>query len=194
MTSSRSRIISYSFLLAPLLLALLIIILALMTPSSARAFPEYARRTNEPCATCHVSPGGGGPRTMRGLLWIADGRPDKVRAAEGLLLAPGVVDPQVLYDIACAACHGSKGEGASAPALLGFNFSEGLIHRRIVDGAPKFGMPSFDGQFTEQQLAVLSRYVSDLSAGRFVPPESYPLPTGTPSGGSGDDQPGYKGN
>jgi mono/diheme cytochrome c family protein len=31
------------------------------------ALPEYAARTGEACATCHVSPGGGGPRA--GPLW-----------------------------------------------------------------------------------------------------------------------------
>src|SRR5512140_3352364 len=41
------------------------------------ALPEYANRTGEPCATCHVSPGGGGPRTLRGLLWASRGKPDK---------------------------------------------------------------------------------------------------------------------
>src|SRR3990170_4668320 len=36
-----------------------------------QALPEYATRTGEPCAACHVSAGGGGPRTLRGLLWAA---------------------------------------------------------------------------------------------------------------------------
>src|SRR5512138_2407057 len=44
----------------------------------AHALPEYATRTGEPCATCHVNPAGGGARTARSALWIAAGRPDKV--------------------------------------------------------------------------------------------------------------------
>jgi hypothetical protein len=134
---------------------------------------------------------------MRGLLWIADGRPDKVRIFEGILLAPGVSDPQALYDIACAACHGSKGEGGSAPALRGFNFSEILISRRILVGVPKYGMPAFQGQFTDQQLAVLAKFVDDLSAGRIVPPESYPLPPSKMDLAAKDDAPAppdYEGN
>ncbi len=194
MTSPRSRFISYSLLLGPVIPILLVIIFALITPRSASALPEYAKRTNEPCATCHVSPGGGGPRTMRGLLWIADGRPDRVRAAEGLLIAPGVSDPQVLYDAACAACHGSKGEGQSAPALLGFHFSERLIRRRVVEGATQFGMPAFEGQFTDEQLTALAKYVADLSAGRLVPPLSFPLKPGELSGASKGSQPAYRGN
>ncbi len=174
MTSSVHRMFR-SLLVIGLLIILPAIVLALAAPRSAYALPEYAKRTNEPCATCHVSPGGGGPRTMRGILWIADGRPDKVRTFAGILLAPGVSDPQVLYDSACAACHGLKGEGGSGSVLSGFNFSESLVRRRIVQGATQFGMPSFEGQFTDQQLTVLAKFVSDLSAGRIVPPQSYPL-------------------
>jgi hypothetical protein len=126
---------------------------------------------------------------MRGLLWIADGRPDTVRVFKGILLAPGVSDPQVLYDVACAACHGSKGEGASVTGLLGFDFSQSLVRRRIVEGAPKFGMPSFEGQFTDPQLTTLAKFVADLSGGRIVPRESYPLPPGKLNRGTGDSQP-----
>jgi hypothetical protein len=123
---------------------------------------------------------------MRGLLWIADGRPDEVHTFSDILLAPGVDDPQVLYDAVCAACHGSRGEGGSTGALVGFDLSESLVRRRVLRGYPRFGMPSFEGQFTDEQLADLVQYVSDLSAGRVVPPESYPLPLGEPACGSGD--------
>jgi mono/diheme cytochrome c family protein len=131
---------------------------------------------------------------MRGLLWIADGRPDQVRAFEGILLLPDVNDPQVLYDRACAACHGSKGEGGAAAVLLNFDFSESLIRRKILQGAPNFGMPNFQGQFTEEQLAALAQYVSDLTSGRLVPPDSYPLSPGKLGCSARDIQPGCGGN
>ena len=172
---TKVRIIPRGLLSAALFASLLVVTVTFSAPRPARALPEYAQRTSEPCATCHVNPGGGGPRTMRGLLWIADGRPDKVRVFEGILLAPGVKDAQVLYDSACATCHGSKGEGGSASPLRGFDFSESLIRRRILQGAPQFGMPGFQGQFTDEQLTALAKYVTDLSAGRLVPSESYPL-------------------
>ena len=71
-------------------------------------YPEYATLTGEGCATCHVSPGGGGPRTLRGLLWAVRGKPAKVPTLPGVLIAPNVTDGAELYDIACAACHGEE--------------------------------------------------------------------------------------
>ena len=82
-------------------------IAALSNP--AHALPEYAKRTGESCATCHVNPGGGGPRTLRGLLWAAKGRPDQVPSLPNVLLAPGVTDGAELYEIACASCRGLYG-------------------------------------------------------------------------------------
>lgn len=131
---------------------------------------------------------------MRGLLWIADGRPDQARIFEGILLAPGVNDPQVLYDRACAACHGSQGEGGAATALLGFDFSESLTRRKILQGAPRFGMPNFQGQFTDEQMDTLVQYVSDLSSGQIVPSESYALPPGELGCSSEDRESGCGGN
>jgi Cytochrome C oxidase, cbb3-type, subunit III len=194
MIHSKVRLILHGVSLIALFAILLIMILALISPRPTQALPEYAQRTHEPCATCHVSPGGGGPRTMRGLLWIADGRPDQVRVFEGILLAPGVNDPQVLYDRACAACHGSKGEGGAMAVLVGFDFSKSLIRRKILQGAPSFGMPNFQGQFSDEQLDALVSYVSDLTSGRLVPPDSYPLPPGELGCSSSDIQPGCGGN
>jgi hypothetical protein len=45
--------------------------------------PEYAARTGQACAVCHVNPAGGGPRTVRGLLWVAQGKPDQVPPLPG---------------------------------------------------------------------------------------------------------------
>lgn len=194
MIHSKVRLILHGASLIALLAVLFVMILVLITPRPTQALPEYAQRTGEPCATCHVSPGGGGPRTMRGLLWIADGRPDKVRAFAGILLAPGVTDPQALYDRACAACHGGKGEGGSAAVLLNFDFSESLIRRKILQGAPNFGMPNFQGQFTDAQIDTLAKYVSGLAAGRIVPLDSYPLPPAEQTCGSNGVETGCGGN
>lgn len=46
--------------------------------SPVAGLPDYAVRTGEPCATCHINPAGGGPRTPRGLAWVAAGKPEKV--------------------------------------------------------------------------------------------------------------------
>jgi len=52
--------------------------LALIPASSAEALPEYASQTGEPCASCHISPSGGGPRGPRGQAWVASGKPGAV--------------------------------------------------------------------------------------------------------------------
>ena len=52
--------------------------LALMPGSTAKALPEYASQTGEPCASCHVSPSGGGPRGPRGQAWVASNKPGAV--------------------------------------------------------------------------------------------------------------------
>lgn len=143
---------------------------------TVHALPEYTNRTNQPCATCHVNPGGGGPRTLRGLLWTAQGRPDEVPVIEDTLLAPGVTDPVELFDAACAGCHGSNGEGLSATSLTEYYLTESLIRMMIERGAPRSGMPSFNGQLTDEQVETLVSFVKALSDGDIVPPDSYPLP------------------
>ena len=140
------------------------------------ALPEYTSRTGEACATCHVNPGGGGPRTLRGLLWAAQGRPDEVGELANILIAPGVSDGLELYDIACASCHGSSGEGLFGAALVGSGLQESKISSSILRGRERSGMPAYEGQFTEEQLAILVQYVADLSSGIInPPPASYPL-------------------
>lgn len=146
--------------------------------SSVQALPEYANRTGEACATCHVSPGGAGPLTLNGLAWIASGRPDKVVAFKGVLLAPGVEDPSELYIVGCAACHGFDGEGLSGSSLLGYKFTPTFLRRFIIEGQPEYGMPGFDGKFTDEQLDSLANFVSDLSAERIKTQTSYPVPLG----------------
>jgi hypothetical protein len=52
--------------------------LALIPNSTVKALPEYASQTGEPCATCHISPSGGGPRGPRGQAWVASSKPSTV--------------------------------------------------------------------------------------------------------------------
>ena len=164
------------FIAAVFLLLALTLLLAVLGTSSVYALPEYSNRTGEPCATCHVSPGGGGPRTLPGLLWTSEGRPDEVPVMENTLLAPGINDPLELYDLACAGCHGYKGEGLFATSLTEYYLTENLIRMITLRGAPRSGMPSFRGQLTDEQLEELVVFVMALSDGRVVPPDSYPLP------------------
>ncbi len=165
-----------------LIIALLASITAWLTSAMgdrriAYALPEYAARTGEPCATCHVNPGGGGPRTLRGLLWSARGKPDAVPQLPGILIAPGVSQGAELYDIACAGCHGRKGQGLFAISLVGIGVPETSIRSFVTRGIPRSGMPMFAGQFTEAQLNALVSFVAGLASGEIAPlPDSYVLP------------------
>lgn len=55
-----------------------VITMAFVSQPTTRALPEYAAQTGEPCASCHLSPSGGGPRTLRGQAWVAAEKPGSV--------------------------------------------------------------------------------------------------------------------
>lgn len=78
-------------------MCLLAALCLVLTPqSTVQALPEYSAQTGEPCATCHISPSGGGPRGPRGQAWVASSKPgqvpDLVQALE-LLGVELTVDP-----------------------------------------------------------------------------------------------------
>jgi hypothetical protein len=69
----------------------------LMIASPSHAMPEYATQLGEPCATCHISPSGGGLRNPRGQAWVASDKPGTVPSMEEALKILGVkatVNPQ----------------------------------------------------------------------------------------------------
>ncbi len=170
----KSTLIRFAQYLAVAVLALGVTLWAAAQP--VHALPEYAARTGEACATCHVSPGGGGPRTLRGLLWAARGKPDAVPALPGVLIAPGIADGAELYDIGCAACHGQKGEGIFGVELRNTGLKEGKIRITVLRGKTRSGMPAFEGQFTDGQLDALVTFVAGLASGEtHPPPDAYPL-------------------
>jgi cytochrome c553 len=152
----------------------------LMTQASGlpttHALPEYSPRTGEPCGVCHVSAGGGGPRTMRGLLWAARGRSDEVPELEGMSLAPNITYGEDLYDVACAGCHGSTGEGLFAINLVGTNISLASNQSFIRYGIPELEMPAFDGKLSDEQIMILADYVTQLSNGKIQLQHEYQLP------------------
>ena len=86
---------------------------------SAHALPEYATRTGQQCSTCHVNPAGGGPRTLRGLLWLAQDRPDQIPSLPGSEEeGEAVLDGATLFEtFECSRCHGPTGEGDIGPVL-----------------------------------------------------------------------------
>jgi len=95
----------------------------------------------------------------------------------GILIAPGVSQGAELYDIACAGCHGRKGQGLFAISLVGIGVPETSIRSFVTRGIPRSGMPMFAGQFTEAQLNALVSFVAGLASGEIAPlPDSYVLP------------------
>ncbi len=158
------------------MLGVFILAFALFAAQPAHALPEFSARTGESCATCHVNPGGGGPRTMRGLIWAAKGQPDAVPELPGVLIAPGVNDGEELYQIACASCHGKYGEGMFGLRLIYSGVNEAKIRGNVLRGRLQSGMPSFDGQFTDEQLGALIEYTLALVNAEVTPaPQFYPL-------------------
>lgn len=141
----------------------------------AHALPEFSPRTGEPCAACHVNPGGSGPRTLRGLLWAAQGRPDKLPQLPGSMIPAEISSGLDLYDTACAGCHGYSGEGYFGINLAGRGISEAANRSFVLRGIPELGMPAFEGQFTAQQLDALVRFITELGEGQ-LPLDEYPLP------------------
>ena len=78
------------------LLLVTALFLAFIPASTVDALPEYSAQTGEPCASCHISPSGGGPRGPRGQAWVASSKPGAVPdtlAALELLGVELTVDP-----------------------------------------------------------------------------------------------------
>ncbi len=169
-------LIHYLQLLAIAGIALFIFLAISSSSTTVKALPEYSHRTGESCAVCHVNPGGGGPRTLRGALWAARGRADEVPSLPGVLLAPGVTDGAELYEIACSTCHGMYGEGLFGRVIANTGVKPEKIRANILRGRLQSGMPSFEGMFTESQLQALIDYTAALATGKAeIPPLQYQL-------------------
>lgn len=172
----RTWFIHYLQLLGIASIALFIFLSISSSSNSVKALPEYSHRTGEACAVCHVNPGGGGPRTLRGALWAARGKADQVPALPGVLIAPGVDDGAELFEIACSTCHGMYGEGLFGRVIANTGVKPEKIRANILRGRLQSGMPSFEGMFTDAQLQALIDYTVALATGKAeIPPLQYQL-------------------
>jgi cytochrome c5 len=161
-----------------------VLLVGIWTPT--HAYPEYTTRTGEQCTACHVNPAGGGPRTLRGLLWIAEGRPDEMPALPGgELKAEGeTIDGAALYDARdCALCHGPVGEGDTATALTQYEWSAEELTVAIVEGVG--AMKGYGAHaFSQAEMEALIVYVQAIGRGeiystvvlkkRLLPPPQLP--------------------
>jgi mono/diheme cytochrome c family protein len=139
----------------------------------AHALPEYSTRTGEACAACHVNPAGGGPRTLRGSLWIAAGRPDQVPPLPGSAQQSGAAatpaDDQALYEkFACAGCHGPAGEGGAGPALNKAESPADQLAQVIRNGKGTM-MGYKPNTMSDAELAAVIRFTQAIGRGEVKP-------------------------
>ncbi|MCL4394004.1 MAG: hypothetical protein M1482_04220 [Chloroflexi bacterium] len=88
------------------------IVLVIFAASPAQAMPEYAARVGEPCASCHVSPAGGGMRNIRGQAWVASDRPAVVPSTAQALQILGITLPSNTR------AYKAPPDSVAAPSLL----------------------------------------------------------------------------
>jgi mono/diheme cytochrome c family protein len=176
-------------------LGVLVGLLVFASRPTAHALPEYAARTGQPCATCHINPAGGGPRTMRGLLWVAQGKPDQVPPLPGSEKKAGAaeLDGRTLFEkFGCSGCHGPNGEGGIGPALNQAEVPADEITQVVRNG--RGAMMSFQPDtLSDAELEAIVQYVQALGRGEAAAGpvlETRPLPPaqlacGGPSGNVG---------
>lgn len=155
------------------ILAVAVIVFGAAAP--AQALPEYTERTGEPCSTCHINPAGGGPRTLRGLLWVSKGMPDQVPEVP-LVVKPGTPEEvgKQLYKQLCGGCHGAAGEGVWAVGLTVEPLRASRVRDRISAGVGM--MPAFGKRLSAEQLDAVVAYVMYLNAGKESPERPTLLP------------------
>jgi mono/diheme cytochrome c family protein len=168
---NQSLLIRVAMLFACVIVIVLLMALFVET-LPVKALPEYTTLTGESCGVCHINPGGAGPRTLSGLLWAARGKPVQMPVLPTMLLAPDVRDGFELYGIACAGCHGARGEGSSGMGLVGTGISLGANRSFLLYGIKPLGMPGFKGQLTDEQVDVLSNFVTNLADSEAPPPQA----------------------
>lgn len=73
---------------------------------------------------------------------------------------------EALLQSHCAACHGVGGQGGVGGALIGTskwnNVESNAIAERIARGAPDRGMPAFADVLSDDDIATLALYISEL--------------------------------
>ncbi len=166
-----------------------VLLVGIWTPT--HAYPEYTNRTNQQCSACHVNPAGGGPRTLRGLLWIAAGRPDEIPPLPGgeARDAGETLDGATLYDDRdCDLCHGPSGEGDAGPAFTEHEWPAEEVATVVVNGVGAMKGYGADA-FSQAELDALIGYIQAIGKGevqvtvvlkkRLLPPPQLPC-TSTP--------------
>ncbi|WP_404456332.1 cytochrome c [Virgibacillus necropolis] len=69
-----------------------------------------------------------------------------------------------IYQSNCMSCHGQEGAGGSAPGLQGNEMASDYdaVVEQVKSGGG--GMPAFEGQLSEQEIADVSAYIAEKVA------------------------------
>ena len=115
-------------LIPQFLILLVVVVMLVASGRPARALPEYSVQTGDPCASCHISPSGGGLRTPRGQAWVGENRPGVVPSLTDSLELLGVhldLDP---------AAYLSRSQEIRAPQPLQVRAGQnGTVHAWLKD-------------------------------------------------------------
>jgi mono/diheme cytochrome c family protein len=89
--------------------------------------------------------------------YAQDAQADPLQAQTQALMAQG----RGLFAENCAACHGESGEGKNGPRLDGNPFIQSRVNiiNQVLWGAQDHGMPPFEPQLTDDQIAAIATYV-----------------------------------
>jgi hypothetical protein len=115
-----------SRVLLPLLAIVSLFIIVFEFAVPVGAMPEYAARTGEPCASCHVSPAGGGLRNLRGQAWVLMDKPGTLPSTNDALKALGIQLPSDL------SIYTAAPSTVPVPAPLNTSFKTAPLVQQLV--------------------------------------------------------------
>lgn len=66
-----------------------------------------------------------------------------------------------VFENNCLSCHGKEGAGGSGPTLQGDDFAADYdkVVKQVTNGGG--GMPAFEGQISDQEIADVATYISE---------------------------------
>ncbi|MHB1134531.1 MAG: hypothetical protein ACYC4L_19330 [Chloroflexota bacterium] len=117
---------------------LLAMLLALAVPALVYAMPQYAAATGQPCATCHVSPAGGGPRNAFGQRFeaIPTHSTDPLGAFRQLTQAQPTAAPTVAATAAPTVAATPAATVAATPRPAATALPAGTVAAPVATAAP----------------------------------------------------------
>lgn len=93
-------------------------------------------------------------------------------AGEGQLAdLPRMEEGQQVYTANCSVCHGAEGQGGVGPALAGNSLLDqtGTVVTTILFGRPNHGMPPFEDQLDDEEVAAVATYIRNAWGNDFGP-------------------------